>query len=105
MLLFTSPCAASAIPYICSMKISVLLTLLDRQFSGLLVKVSGAGDSSMFHLMIDNYYYGRLRYSQFEQRWVFDSNKKSDMVQPLGEYMKVWANGHGRFSLTADNRT
>ena len=58
------------------MNIPVTMNYNDQQYDGILTKVAGSGNTSTFHLMIDNYYYGRLRYSEFQKRWVFDRNNK-----------------------------
>jgi len=62
-----------------------------KHYKGQLVPVMGAGSSNEFHLMIDNYYCGRLRYSD---RWVFDPTPKTDsfveLTEYFGEYVTAW---------------
>lgn len=53
-------------------------------YSGQFTKVSGSGSTSTFHLMINGYYYGRLRYSP--NGWIFDGNAKGDMFAGLAEF-------------------
>ena len=47
-----------------------------EKFTGSFGKVMGAGSTSMFHLTIDRFYCGRLRYNDFLQTWVFDPTPK-----------------------------
>ena len=49
-----------------------------KKYSGEFSSVAGAGSNQLWHLMIDNFYYGRLRYSD---RWVFDSNIMPEMAE------------------------
>ena len=60
-------------------------------FSGHFQKVAGAGDTSLWHLMIHSYYFGRLRYTD---KWVFDGNKLSEkftgLSQFFGGYITAW---------------
>jgi hypothetical protein len=52
-----------------------------KQFSGSLDPVCGAGGNT-WYLMINKYYYGRLRMS--DRGWVFDGDFK-DLAQYFGE--------------------
>jgi hypothetical protein len=56
------------------MNLPVAFTHQEKEFLGELQPVHGAG-ASVYHLMIDGYYYGRLR--QANEKWVLDTNKKS----------------------------
>lgn len=70
-------------------KIPVTFTHNQKQYSGTLSKVQGAGDTSTFHLEIDGYYKGRLR--RYNDTWVFDSNSgMEDIAEVLGEYVIAW---------------
>ena len=60
-----------------------------KQYSGYLIRVSGAAETAMFHLMIDNYYYGRLRFSSFTNAWEFDTNAGSQGWENLLEYFGI----------------
>ena len=52
-----------------------------------LSKSSGAGDSSIFHLMDDKHFYkGRLRWSDFLKSWVFDPSPKTKDLAELADY-------------------
>ena len=52
-----------------------------KKYIGMLSKVSGAGTSSVWHLMVNNYYWGTLAYTG---EWIFN-NPKNDMQQ-LAEF-------------------
>lgn len=54
-----------------------------KTYSGYLSQVMGAGSTVVFHLHINNYYYGRLRYAN---GWVFDTNPRSIGWEILAEY-------------------
>jgi len=50
-------------------------------------KVSGAGDTSTFHLIDEkNFYLGRLRWSSFEKKLVFDAPHKTKELEQLADY-------------------
>lgn len=62
------------------------------KFTGYFTKVSGAGESSIWHLYDSkNYYIGRLR---FTDKWVFDSSPKGKEFETLadyfGEVVRAW---------------
>jgi hypothetical protein len=49
--------------------------------------VIGAGTTSCYHLQDDkNFYLGRLRWSEFENKWVFDSSPKTKDLEQLADY-------------------
>ena len=55
----------------------------------------GGGHTSTFHLMDkNNYYLGRLRYSDFTNGWVFDPTPKTQELKGLadffGDYIINW---------------
>lgn len=52
-----------------------------KKYIGILSKVSGAGASTVWHLMVSNYYWGALSYTN---KWVFN-NPKNDMTE-LAEF-------------------
>ena len=56
------------------MKIPFVFTLNDRTYSGHFNQVSGAGTNGMWHLIIDNYYYGQL-FDTEHFGWKFGGNK------------------------------
>ena len=58
-----------------------------KKFTGRLSKVMGAGSTSMFHLMDErNFYRGRLRFSEYDNDWVFDPSPKDDDLKQLAGY-------------------
>ena len=58
-----------------------------KEYTGELSKVSGAGDTGVYHLMVDNYYWGRLRFSSFEKKWIFDITPKTEGMEVLADWM------------------
>lgn len=61
-----------------------------KEYSGYFSPVNGAGSSSMFHLMIDGYYYGQLFYTD---TWKFYSNSEpqlSELEDYFGEVVTAW---------------
>lgn len=73
------------------MNIPVTFTYQGKTYTGFLHPVHGAG-IHVWHLMINNFYYGRLRY---QNGWVFDSNKDWDIAETLGEIVVAWRDGQG----------
>lgn len=67
-----------------------------KTYSGFFQSVMGAGSSAMFHLMIDNFYFGRLRFSDFTNDWVFDGNKPGmeKMAAEFGYWVTAWVDSH-----------
>jgi hypothetical protein len=59
-----------------------------RQVIAELDQVQGAGATGVYHLMIDNYYRGRLRFSTFENRWVFDG-EFAELAERFGRYVEA----------------
>jgi hypothetical protein len=58
-------------------KIPISFTHNGKHYSGHFANVQGAGDTRVWHLYNDkNYYLGRLRYSTFTSKWVFDSSQE-----------------------------
>jgi hypothetical protein len=55
----------------------------DEHYTGFLQPVSGSGGNSIYHLMIDGFYYGGLR--KVRDRWILDSNPKSKGMEVLAE--------------------
>lgn len=52
----------------------------EKRYQGELQPVAGSG-GNVYHLMIDKFYYGRLR--QANGSWVLDTNKKSAGMEYL----------------------
>ena len=55
-----------------------------KEYSASLDPVCGAGGNT-WYLMINKYYYGRLRYS--ERGWVFDGDQFKELAEFFGEYV------------------
>jgi len=41
-------------------RVPITFQFKGKEYSGYFSKVAGAGSSSMFHLMVDGYYFGQL---------------------------------------------
>ena len=66
-------------------KVPISFEYKNKRYQGTLQQVFGAG-ANVWHLMIDNYYRGRLSYTN---TWVFH-NQKDDMkelAEFFGEYV------------------
>lgn len=76
--------------------IDITFEFEGKKYSGSLHQVSGAGSSAMFHLMINKYYWGRLRFSDFTGDWVFEGNKPGmeNLAGELGYYVTAWFDSH-----------
>jgi hypothetical protein len=59
-------------------RISIEFTVQDKTLKGFLNAVSGSG-VGMYHLIIDGYYYGRVR--KYNDSWVFDGNSRSQHIK------------------------
>ena len=62
----------------------------SEKFIGSFGKVMGAGNTSVFHLTIDRFYSGRLRYNEFLQKWVFDPTPKDEGWKELADYFEYY---------------
>lgn len=69
-----------------AMIIPITFEFNGKTFSGEFSDVMGAGSNCNFHLHINNFYCGRLKYSEFENEWVFDTNKLSKGWEVLAEH-------------------
>jgi hypothetical protein len=58
-----------------------------KEYIGELQKVQGAGETAVYHLIIDKYYKGRLRFSSSENKWVFDG-EFAEVAERLGKYVE-----------------
>ena len=61
-----------------------------KEYFGIFKAVSGGGSSSLFFLMIDNFFYGQLFYTAYG--WQFASNKNhfSQLNDFFGSYVCAW---------------
>ena len=55
-----------------------------KAYNGFLSAVCGAG-TQVYHLMVDNFYNGRLRLTD-RYGWVFDSTPKTESFKGLTDY-------------------
>lgn len=62
----------TTINYLCTMKIPVSFQYNGKRYLGTLDEVAGAG-AGMWQLMVDGYYWGRLR--KVKDEWFFDESK------------------------------
>jgi hypothetical protein len=58
-----------------------------RQVIANLDQVQGAGATGVYHLTIDNYYRGRLRFSTFDNKWVLDG-EFGELAERFGRYVE-----------------
>jgi hypothetical protein len=74
------------------MDIPITFQFRGKTFSGHLLPVMGAGASSVWHLVINKFFYGRLRLT--DGKWFFDTNKRSEGMEELadefGNYVILW---------------
>lgn len=68
------------------MNIPVTFTYQSKEYSGYLSEVSGAGAirNSVWHLMIDNHYWGQLHF--LDRGFVFMAQKDTEGMKYLGDY-------------------
>jgi hypothetical protein len=67
-------------------KIPITFEYQGKTYSGSFNAVCGAGvDTGVWYLMINNFYYGRLRTSSFG--WFFDGNIFNDLADYFGAYV------------------
>jgi len=61
----------------------------DKHYDGELHKILGAG-ANVWHLMINNYYYGMLMYTN---KWVFhsNSNEMKKLADLFGDQVILWS--------------
>jgi len=66
----------------------ITFTHNSKQYTGDLSRVQGAGETGVYHLMINNYYRGRLRLSAFDNRWVFDG-EFAPLAEAFGAFLHL----------------
>ncbi|MGV3528940.1 MAG: hypothetical protein ACO1OO_08600 [Flavisolibacter sp.] len=63
-----------------------------RRFAGHFSPVYGGGNHQ-WHLIVDSFYFGRLRLTEGQQ-WVFDPTPKTEGLESLseffGDYLRAW---------------
>ncbi|WP_147202800.1 hypothetical protein [Segetibacter aerophilus] len=84
--------------------IRVVFDFKGKEYKGILSPLSGAGTLGNYHLMVDNYYWGTLSYSQgsegfnggvhaFPAGWVFDSPSHpelNELADHFGYAVTAW---------------
>lgn len=72
--------------------IPITFTSEGNTHTGTFNKIAGAGSTAVFHLMIDNYYCGRLRMAG--DNWFFDPTPKTEpfktLAEEFGNYVVAW---------------
>jgi hypothetical protein len=58
-----------------------------KQYSGVLSQVQGAGETGVYHLTVNKYYKGRLRFSSFTNSWVFDGEFE-ELAEKFAEFIR-----------------
>ena len=76
---------------IMEMDIPVTFQFRNQQITGSLLEVAGSGSNTVWHLMVSNYYWGRLRLHDDE--FVFDPTPATKEVQLLVDYFGAVAIG------------
>lgn len=65
-----------------------------KNYAGFFSKVSGAGSTATFHLMVERFYWGRLRFSDFNNSWCFHPTPKTEGLEKLsnefGDFIIAW---------------
>ena len=63
--------------------IPVTFNYKGKEYNGHFSQVSGAGSTAMFHLNVNGFYWGRLRYSDFTNGWGFDTTPTTEGLEKL----------------------
>ena len=67
-------------------KVGIRFRFRGIAYEGTLEPVMGSGSTSNYHLMVNNYYWGRLRMAN--DKWVFDPTPKSQGMEVLADWMR-----------------
>lgn len=70
-------------------KIPVSFEHKGKTYSGRLTKVMGAGSSSVYHLEIEGFLNGRVRYVESLDKWFFDPSGKVDFSEQLDYFTRA----------------
>ncbi len=54
---------------------------------GFLQPVSGSGYQSVWHVILNSYYHGELRYTD---RWLYSGNSMEDLADYFADYITAW---------------
>lgn len=66
------------------LKIPITFTFRQKEYTGYFQQVSGGGSSSLFHLIVDGYYWGQL--FNTESGWRFYSNAYPEMTEMFSDH-------------------
>ena len=69
-------------------KIPVMVQFEGKEYLGYFSQVMGGSSNSMFHLMVDGYYWGRLSFSEFANAWrlvTLNLIFKTPLLYPVAE--------------------
>lgn len=69
-------------------RIPVTFEHKGKQFKGELVPVHGMAQPCVWHLLIDNRYYGTLMHTQ--KGWIIHSEWMPELADFLGDYVTAW---------------
>ena len=58
-----------------------------RKYSGFFHPVAGTGQPWAWQLLLDDYFYGNLRYAD---QWVFEGQQMQDLGDFFGSYITAW---------------
>ena len=65
-------------------KVPIIFEHQGREYKGSFDGVQGSGTSKMWHLMVDNFYRGRLRFT--DRGWVSDTTPKNPAMAELSTF-------------------
>lgn len=75
-------------------KIHVKFEFEGKTYAGFFTNVHGGGSTAIFHLSVNDFYWGRLRYSDVTDSWCFDQTPKTKGLEKLadefGELIMLW---------------
>jgi len=68
-------------------KIPIKFEYQSKFYDGHLQPVSGSGYQSVWHVILNNYYHGELRYTD---RWIYTGNSMEDLGDYFANYITAW---------------
>jgi len=84
------------------MKIPITFEHQGKQYTGIFSQVSGSGSTGLYHLMINDFYYGQLFHSE-HFGWQWGSNKVyfKGQAEYFGSYVSNWLDDHKKTDTIA----
>ena len=58
-----------------------------KKYSGHFHPVSGSGYTAVYHLIVNKYYKGEIRYSD---KWIYTGNSMEDLADFFADYITAW---------------